>query len=167
MMLTPPRVLSIFEGLPWKARLEAPNYTLTQAEIIAEEIIDASGRPTDWANPMGLALGLKYRLIPGRFGCKTKEMCDGIRIFFRPSLDPREQGYPIFHGVVHNWCVLRYPDANEATIWLITGALVVLYRHRLLSIEQAISLQRFAPVWLIAARMMLLEEHGERRLMVG
>lgn len=167
MMLTPKRVQHIFEGCPWKARLEAPNYTLTEAEIIAEEIIDASGRPTDWPNPLGLALGLKYRLIPGRFMSGTKEMCDGIRILFRPCLDPREQGYQILHGVGHNWCALRYPDANEATIWLVTGSLVVLYKNRLLSIDQAIQRQRHAPVWLIAARMMLLEEHGERRLMVG
>lgn len=58
----------------------------------------------------------------------------------------------------------RIPDANEGTIWLVTGGLVVLYRHRLLSIEQAILLQRHAPVWLIEARMMLLDEHGARRL---
>lgn len=164
MMLTPQRVQHIFEGCPWKSRLEAPNYTLTEAEIIAEEIIDASGRPTDWPNPLGLALGLKYRPIPGRFSCGTREVCDRVRIFYRPSSDPREQGCQILHGVTHNWCAERHPDANEGAIWLVTGGLVVLYRHRMLSLDQVISRQRHAPVWLIAARMMLLDEHGERRI---
>lgn len=164
MLLTPQRVCSIFGGCPWQARLDAPNYTLTECELVAEEILDASGRPTDWPNPLGLALGLGYRPIPARLSCGSREVCDAVRIFFRPSTDPRQQGYQLHHGIAHNWCAARYPDANEGAIWLVTGALVVLYRHRRLTIEQAISYQQHAPAWLIEARMLLLEEHGERRL---
>jgi hypothetical protein len=159
-MLTPARVRHIFEGNAWRARLESPNYDLQECEIIASEIIDAAGRPTDWANPIGMALGLRYRPIPVRVGGCGREVCDSRKILYRPDANPRVQGLPLFHGIAHNWTAARYPDANEAAVWIVTGALVVPHKYRLWTVEQVMSKQKHAPQWFVESRVFLLWADG-------
>jgi len=160
-LLTPQKVRYIFEGQAWRARLEQPNFRLRECDFIAEEIVDAGGRPTDWANPLGLAIGLKYKPVPGPVPNSGGDLCDGHHIFYKPSPDPRQQGLCILHPIVHNWTMKRYRSANEAACWLITGALAVLYKYRLWTVDQVMVEQKHVPRWLIEARLFTLWEKRE------
>lgn len=155
-ILTPRRVEYIFDGRADRAWLDPSSHDLLECEEIAKEIHDKGGRPTDFPNPMGLALGHKNRLVPCAMPNCGDELSDGVHILYKPTVDPRQQGLVILHGVVHNFCVRRHHGVNEAAAWLITGSVALLKKYRRWTLPQAVAAQRYVPKWLIELRLSLL-----------
>lgn len=149
--LTPDRVVLIFVGEYGKACVEPPVLPPQQYELDAMFIHDMGGRPTDFPDPRGVAIGCNWSIVAVP-RLPQKAITNGNTILYRPALDPRLRGLVIWHEVCH--CYLRryYPDASEADAWLLTGAVVLSWKAAKMPRERAISLQRHAPEWFLDLR---------------
>ncbi len=149
MLLTPLRVIYIFTGEYDRAEVEPPVLPLRQYEQSARQIHDQAGRPTDWPDPRGVAIEWGWRVVPMKAG---RASTTGETIFYRASAQPRMRGLMVWHEIAH--CYLReaYPDCGEADAWLLTGALVLSWRHAKMPREWAIDRQSHAPDWFLDAR---------------
>lgn len=149
--MTRAQIRLIFLGQWWNAGVAPPNTSPAERREIAEWVRAKCARPTMFPDPLHFAVRLGLRPVEWRMPGLGCELCDGHTIIYPPTLDERERGACIYHGISHCVLLQHFLCANETDAVLLEGELAypTPEARKVRTLEQAVEAQQYAPAWLI------------------
>jgi hypothetical protein len=143
----------ILRGEYDRAQVAHPRFSLDDFNTLAEATHAKAARPRLFPDPRHLAVGNDLTLLPRA----PRGVCgEGVafgRVAFEPSIDPREQGLSVLHGLAH--AILHSEDggSSDTDAWLLTGCLWIRRSTAAVASADPPRVATHVPLWFVWARL--------------